>query len=216
MVKINSSSLWDRLLVHSNYRECSPTTRERIKLIASLLRDCNNVLNIGSGQGYLESRIKEQIEADKYHWNSLDITEIGLANIRRISKKINTFKANILKLPFQLNTFDCVVASEVLEHLDKNIITVAYAQIYKVLKTSGRLIISVPVYEQMPLKNHPVGHYRKYTPNIISRELQKNKFKIIKVHYLYAFNTSFMFRSLINRVIKLRRPNVLVLVCEKL
>ena len=52
---------------------------------------------------------------------------------------------------------------EVLEHLYDVESTLAIKEISRVLKSDGRLIISVPLYDEV-YSGHPSGHVRVFTP----------------------------------------------------
>ncbi|MBA2698972.1 MAG: class I SAM-dependent methyltransferase [Nocardioidaceae bacterium] len=70
--------------------------------------------------------------------------------------------ASALALPFADSTFDVVAAFDVVEHCEPE--TTAVAELARVLKPGGRLLMSVPAY-QWAWSDHDVraGHYRRYT-----------------------------------------------------
>ena len=74
------------------------------------------VLNIGTGNGYMEDTAKQ------LGWDicSLDPDERTIKRI--VEKDIKGRIGHIEKMPFDNSSFDFVVASEVLEHLDKRLI----------------------------------------------------------------------------------------------
>lgn len=70
--------------------------------------------------------------------------------------------ASALALPFPDETFDVVGAFDVLEHCEPE--AQAVAELARVLRTGGRLLMSVPAY-QWAWTDHDerAGHYRRYT-----------------------------------------------------
>lgn len=70
--------------------------------------------------------------------------------------------ASALALPFADATFDVVAAFDVVEHCEPE--SVALAELARVLRPGGRLLMSVPAY-QWAWSDHDVraGHHRRYT-----------------------------------------------------
>ena len=69
---------------------------------------------------------------------------------------------SVLALPFADGSFDVVSAFDVVEHCDPE--DVALAELRRVLRPAGRLLLSVPAY-QWAWSAHDVanGHHRRYT-----------------------------------------------------
>jgi len=74
-------------------------------------------------------------------------------------------------LPFADGTFDVVLASDVLEHIEND--ALAAAEIHRVLRRGGHLVFSVPAHSWL-FAQHDVAlrHYRRYTPAGIRGVLQ--------------------------------------------
>jgi len=90
------------------------------------------IIDLGCGKGALSRALKD------LNW---DITAIDV-NPPELSD-IPTLKADLNKpLPFKDNTFDVVVSSEVIEHLEN--IHQFVREIHRILKPGGRCIISTP------------------------------------------------------------------------
>tara|TARA_B100001029_G_scaffold122950_1_gene102293 strand:+ start:727 stop:1557 length:831 start_codon:yes stop_codon:yes gene_type:complete len=92
-----------------------------------------NILDLGSGTGYLASLI-----AEKYPSASVTCLDISEKMILECKKKNNNFKlviSDIEKLPFNYSSFDLVVSSFTLhwcEEIDK-----IFFDIFKILKDNG-------------------------------------------------------------------------------
>lgn len=75
----------------------------------------------------------------------VDIRESYIEKAKKITKKdarVSVQKASIYNLPFEDNSFDFIICSEVLEHLDKD--AKAVMELHRVLKKNGHLAITVP------------------------------------------------------------------------
>ncbi len=116
----------------------------------------------------------------------LDILEVGcgtggnLRHFRRFGRVIGIdsdprlkifFKKNKREfrlgraenLPFPASSFDCVVASDVLEHVEED--SEAVKQIRRVLRPGGLAVVTVPAFQALfgPSDKH-LGHLRRYNP----------------------------------------------------
>src|SRR4030043_1608594 len=118
--------------------------RRRYQAIFNLLeiKEGGSVLEIGSGGGHA----LEYINSSCYY--PLDISTHKLKKIRDKSFKINSpVSGDVYNLPFESDSFEYIILSEVLEHLDKP--ENALREIYRVLKSKGSLVISVPYKEKL-------------------------------------------------------------------
>jgi SAM-dependent methyltransferase len=211
----NKQELWNKLLSNDSYiNDNNRSTFERISTAYEWTSKRNSYLDIGSGQGYLEKFAFAKNRSLMSKWVSMDISNKGLENIRN-NFNVKVVLSNIVNAPFRDNQFDCIYCMEVLEHINKITVIEAYRVITKILTNGGLLVLSVPVYEPCSLKNHPVGHCRKYTPKIIESEIQANSFKILKSKAIFSFVTANALKNNITNIIKIRRPNVMVYLCQK-
>jgi SAM-dependent methyltransferase len=120
---------------------------------AKLVR--GDVLEIGTGSGYgidiIAPRAERFVTLDKCvpaHGNYIDAKE----SVERV-------RATVPPLPFPDGSFDTVVSFQVIEHIrrDRGLV----AEIHRVLRPGGRLIISTP-NRKMSLTRNP-WHVREYT-----------------------------------------------------
>lgn len=72
------------------------------------------------------------------------------AKLKKITNLVNLSQGDILNIPYEAETFDVVMAMEVLEHIPEP--EAGFAEIYRVLRNDGYLISSIPV--QLPIKTH--------------------------------------------------------------
>ena len=124
------------------------------------------VLNIGAGNGYMEDTAKQ------LGWDicSLDPDERTIKRI--LEKDIKGHIGHIEKMPFDNSSFDFVVASEVLEHLDKKQFYMGISEVVRVIDQCGWFIGTVPYRENLVLNQvicprcgqvfHRWGHRRSF------------------------------------------------------
>ena len=89
-------------------------------------------------------------------------------------KKVDVF-ASLDNLPFQNNTFDTVLCTNVLEHVAEN--EKSFFELSRVLKNKGYIILSVPFL----YPTHEVPHdFYRYSFYGLKYQMEKNGLKIVK------------------------------------
>ena len=78
-------------------------------------------------------------------FESLNNLEYVTADLESPLAKV---KMDILQMPFEPNTFDCVLCNHVLEHVEDD--SKAASEILRVLKPGGWAILQVPFFEPVP------------------------------------------------------------------
>jgi 2-polyprenyl-3-methyl-5-hydroxy-6-metoxy-1,4-benzoquinol methylase len=139
-----------------------------------------SILDAGFGNGSLSLRLSK----GNYNIIGIDLSQefIDYASEKIQSPKIKLKKGDITNLDFKNNTFDGIVCSEVLEHIEEE--EEAIKEFYRTLKEDGKLFISVPANPKLWDKSDEwAGHKRRYTKNQLKKLLEANGFKIIKIHY---------------------------------
>lgn len=195
--------------------EPDPAFARRAKIIFENLelKGKEKVLEIGCGRGFYLKTLKTV-------WPDLRV--IGIDINQKYLDKARAFLGSLdvkltvgdaTKLPFKNQTFDRIIASEVLEHIvdDER----AISEIYRVLRPRGIAIITVPN------KNYPFGwdpvnrvlervfhwhipsniwwlagiwadHVRLYNEEELRDKMEKKRFKVEKVwhttHYCLPFS----------------------------
>jgi SAM-dependent methyltransferase len=102
-----------------------------------------------------------------------------------------------LHLPYADETFDCVIASEVLEHIPED--DAAIAELVRVLKVGGRLAISVPRW--LPERvcwllseeyhSNEGGHVRIYRASALRDKVIRGGLRITHTHHAHALHSPF-------------------------
>ncbi|MDI6903838.1 MAG: methyltransferase domain-containing protein [Methanocellales archaeon] len=160
--------------------------RERFKKIISEVGESCIVLDLGCGSGILAEFLSEY-----NRYVGLDINKEYLRNLH--SKKIDVVLGTAECLPFTHSVFDSVICAEVLEHVFNP--KFVLMNIYKVLKDSGKVIVSIPniaywdyrkelLFGRFPenkSKIYPPEHIRFFTKDDILWLLRNTGFECIKV-----------------------------------
>ncbi len=132
------------------------------------------VLDIACGDGYgtrkLSSKVKEIWGGD------IDVDSVKQARLLTTQANVSFFEEDITMMSFDDKSFDAVLSMETIEHVDD---TACLAEIYRVLRPGGILILSTP---QNRLGHLPINtaHIREYKIEQI-KTLCSNYFNIIKV-----------------------------------
>lgn len=115
---------------------------QRYLSVAKLVKD-KTVLDAASGEGYGSSLLAQK--ANQVY--GLDIDE---DTVERAKKKYESFRnlcfqqGSIAQLPFEDNSIDIVVSFETIEHVSEELQWKYLAEIRRVLKSDGFLIMSTP------------------------------------------------------------------------
>ena len=117
----------------------------------------SSVLEVGCGWG----TNLEALEAEGYQITGLDISRRALDRLDRPHRRL--IEADLaLGLPDSLPAYDCVLALDVIEHIDDD--HQAVRELVRLLNPSGRVIISVPALPDLYSEFDEVqGHRRRYT-----------------------------------------------------
>lgn len=175
----NENETWDKEQVKKFWEESEAafagdvSSPEIIRLSKKYIG--NKVLDVGAGSGALISQIPNVI--------GLDL----------VSKHPRMIKGDISDMPFGDKSFDTIFATEILEHLDDEILNKSLNEIYRVLK-EGHLIITVPYNEDMRqnmvvcpkcgAKFHRWGHMQVFDEKRMSEMLERRGFEIVKIKRL--------------------------------
>lgn len=204
----NSPEFWSEAF---EAKKQDPMAKDRLSIVSKLVKKINGKwLNVGVGEGKLERLVNR-----KNSTFGIDITLKGLS--KQTDFRFNTAVARAQSIPFKSHTFDAICALEVIEHIPFWENTRVIGEFYRVLKTRGTLVVSVPLSEEYTNLNNPNQHLRRYHKNIIRRELERLGFSIMESHELYAFDKMYTFKSKIMKFspIKFRNSNNIILICEK-
>lgn len=156
------------------------------KLIRSLrLPVTADVLEIGCSGGPLQQILLN----DGYtQLTGIDISEnaIALAHSRGLA---NVSVMDGASLSFADNSFDLLLASDVLEHIEDE--AQAVREWCRVLRPGGRMIVFVPAFQMLWTRHDEVNHhFRRYTDAHLRRVLQQAGLQLERSSY---WNTTLFF-----------------------
>lgn len=139
-----------------------------------------NMLDAGCGTG----RISELLQ-DYGSIISIDISweAIKYARMRNIARLL---QGNVLFLPFNNNTFDCVVAFDLLYSIDED--CGVLGEFRRIMKDAALLILNVPSYNFLCSQHdRAISTKRRYSKRDIEKKLIDNGFVIEKITYWNTF-----------------------------
>lgn len=108
-----------------------------------------------------------------------------------------TVQGNALDLPFEDESFDKIIASEVLEHIPDDM--TAMAELLRVLKPGGRLAVTVPSFVPERIcwalseeyHTAPGGHVRIYTRAELEAKLKSIGFQVDGHHHAHGLHAPY-------------------------
>lgn len=169
------------------------------------------LLDVGIGYGVIEKKIVDN--KLKFSLYGIDISDLAIQQARR--RFVGKFRrASITSIPYKANSFDCVLALDVIEHLTAYNAKKALHEINRVTKKGGLLVLSVPTNE---LEDDRInnGHLCEYTIDIVNKLIVGGGFNIQKIKTLVAFNRFYNIKNIINRSLKIKKPNLIIVVATK-
>jgi ubiquinone/menaquinone biosynthesis C-methylase UbiE len=195
-------------------KEIDPAYKRRAGLIFRNLElgGEKKILEIGCGRGFYVNNLAKFYPKAKIWGVDLNKTYLEKAKLGAEKNEV-LMEADATKLPFENDFFDRIIASEILEHIpnDKK----ALEEMYRVLKTGGTAIITVPNHDypfgwdpanwflEKSLKIHLpanvwwlsgiwAGHVRLYFDKEMTVKITKAGFKIVQkwksTHYCWPWS----------------------------
>ena len=123
--------------------------------------------------------------------SDVEVTGIDLApealSFSRERGQERLVQGDLTALPFATATFDLITALEVVEHVESD--ETALAELCRVLKPGGTLLLSVPAYRFL-WSSHDVAlhHKRRYTAHRMQTNLTRAGLDSAKVTYCSPFS----------------------------
>jgi SAM-dependent methyltransferase len=131
------------------------------------------ILDVGSGVAPVSPDLQRTVLAD--------VSEEAMKSVNLPVRE--KFVMSVTDLSFKDETFDCVLCSEVLEHVEDDV--KAVSELRRVLKAGGTLVITVPFLKKYWGEDDEyVGHKRRYEPDELEEKLREAGFTIIKTYKL--------------------------------
>ncbi|OBJ04732.1 class I SAM-dependent methyltransferase [Mycobacterium sp. 1465703.0] len=165
----------------------------------------SKVIDVGCGAGrhafeaYRRGADVVAFDRDEAELRSVDtilraMAETGEAPAAASAKVV---VGDALKLPYPDQTFDCVIASEILEHIPDD--DTAIAELIRVLKVGGTLAVSVPRWlpEQVcwllsdEYHSNEGGHVRVYRASELRGKILGGGMELTHTHHAHALHSPF-------------------------
>lgn len=177
--------VWERGIPASQYMPLLGYLRivERYTFAAGFMNKSHKVLEAPCGFGYGAAYFSKICK----HVDALDIAEDNIAFAKEAYRheNINWVNGNVTTLPYSDNEFDIYVSYEVFEHLPIDLVIKHIEEGYRVIKKSGKFIISTPNKETRKHINNPF-HVKEYEFNEFN-EIIKKYFNNVKYYSVSNF-----------------------------
>ena len=118
---------------------------------------------------------------------------------RPVDRVMATAQGDGVHLPFPDDTFDRIIAAEVLEHIPDD--DGAIAELHRVLKPGGTIAVTIPAWlpekicwalsEEYHAPHVPGGHVRIYTENELRRKLRAAGLRPGDAHHAHALHSPY-------------------------
>lgn len=160
-------------------------------LLSSLMiHNGSTVLDVGCGVGSNLPLLKSM----GFKVIGID-SEIYSLFFTKKTSGVPLLNANLLTLPIKSNSVGLIIATDILEHLEKDVMGIK--EIYRVLGRMGEVIITVPAFQVLWGTQDIVGmHKRRYSKKELAQKIEQEGFTILKSSY---FNFILFFPILLAR-----------------
>ncbi|MEO6512111.1 MAG: class I SAM-dependent methyltransferase [Nocardioides sp.] len=160
-------------LLHPDYWWYQARARQLAAFFGPYVRAGDLMLDVGSADGPSVSWLDESVRRIP-----LDRDPRGVPPGLGVG-------ADVMQLPFRDSTFDVVSAFDVLEHCEPE--ASALAEVSRVLRPGGRILLAVPAYE-WAWSSHDVhnSHRRRYTRARLERAVSRAGLQVERSSYAFS------------------------------
>ena len=154
----------------------------RRRLVESLLRRSapspgQSVLDLGVGGGLF----CQQLAKSGFRMTAIDFLPAGLRRLHHEAPAVKLVQSSAESLGLRDASFDAALALDVLEHIDDHAAT---AELFRVLRPGGCLIITVPAFPALwSFRDTAAGHRRRYRRQSLVQLLAAAGFTVERTGY---------------------------------
>lgn len=194
---MDQKKIWDYFQNDQEIGDLAFNAESRYRYLVKRIEPGQDILNIGVGRGGLEKLLIK----NKNQVSCLDPSEESIRNLQSrfgLGDRARVgFSQNI---PFDNDSFEVVVMSEVLEHLSDEVLDETLKEVHRVLRPGGKFIGTVPADEELLVNQvvcpdcakvfHRWGHVQSFTEERL-RSMLSTVFYEPRVarHYLGNFRS---------------------------
>ena len=190
---MNQDKIWEAFQNDESLVDIGFPARRRFKFFVKRVLSDSRVLNVGAGNGYLESLLVQK---------GVDVSclDPSSSTIERVRERLGLDeKAQVgysQSMPYSDGGFDYVIMSEVLEHLDDTVIEETLTEVKRVLRAGGQFIGTVPADEALQAsivvcpscgeRFHRWGHIQSFSQDQLSHLLNQyfDKVMVRRIHFV--------------------------------
>lgn len=206
---MDQTKIWDYFQNQDETSDAFAGARSRYEFLAKQVKQKQRVLNIGVGRGGLEAILLTNDAVV----SCLDPSEKSIENLRHQFAFGDRAQVGFSQaMPFADNEFDVVIMSEVLEHLNNEVLHSTLIEVSRVLRDGGKFIGTVPADENL-LANlvmcphcgepfHRWGHIQSFDAKRFTDLLQTSFKNIAVSRHFFGDTDSLNWKGRIVSVIK--------------
>lgn len=143
---MDQTKIWDYFQNEDTTGDAFAGARTRYEFLSQHIKQGMSVLNIGVGRGGLEAILLQK----RAVVSCLDPSEKSIDNLRKLFSLGDRAQVGFSQaMPFADCQFDVVVMSEVIEHLNDEVLRTTLSEVLRVLKSRGCFIGTVPADENL-------------------------------------------------------------------
>lgn len=143
---MDQTKIWDYFQNEDAIGDAFAGAPTRYEFLSRYIKPGMSVLNIGVGRGGLEAILLQKGAVV----SCLDPSEISIEKLRKLFGLGDRAQVGYSQaMPFMDGQFETVIMSEVLEHLNDEILHATLGEVSRVLKSGGRFIGTVPADENL-------------------------------------------------------------------
>lgn len=174
----DQNGLANRIRILNNGFEYLCYSKHVVGIVEGIPKN-QSVLEVGCGDGKIMNLLSNKEAV------GVDLSEKAIVFARAFNPELKFILGDANDIE---ETFDIILAVEVLEHIPDDISADFWKTLHSRLNVGGRLIISVPSVNKPLIQKH----FRHYNMEVIEKEMEAanltHNFKIHSAEYIYAEN----------------------------